>query len=489
MLRRTLYLVTAIAVLVACAGQQALRASQPAEEGAGEAALEQMQSIADRYETALDRWQHEDSELAASELKVLRRELSGAAQDCAERKECDAGRALAVYADLLRRHGEGLVGRSADHAEGPFDEKTAADEGAGSVMLADLPEATETITLLKGRELRDVIAINGPVKAALNEWLTWMRPQLIESFENYQFLRRQMWPEYEAAGLPEAVLFGILAKESLAKVHAVSRVGASGPLQFMPATGARFGLGRDAQGFDTRFDPQLAARANVRYLNERFAAFNNDLAFALAAYNGGEGRLLRIYRGASRKNFWDAALNSRLPAETRDYVPMVLAAAWLFLHPDEYGVVFPNVAAQPAELVLRQVTSVNQLAICLGQEGSRSGWFRALRNLNPRLEPHEHLAIGSKLQVPATVLDDYGTHCVDGERARLAALIANASKRHPSALLLAAGYTVRRGDSIDRIARRHQCGSPLALAASNGIKGPRFMIRPGQTIRLAGCRV
>ena len=50
---------------------------------------------------------------------------------------------------------------------------------------------------------------------------------------NYQYLRFEMWPEYQKAGLPEAMLFGILAKESGGKVHAVSRSGAAGPLQFM----------------------------------------------------------------------------------------------------------------------------------------------------------------------------------------------------------------------------------------------------------------
>src|SRR3546814_19579029 len=102
-------------------------------------------------------------------------------------------------------------------------------------------------------------------------------------------MRYLMWPEYEKAGLPEALLFGILAKESGGRVHAVSRSGASGPLQFMYSTGLRYGLGQ-VNGFDTRFDPQLSARANVAYLNDRFAALNHNLELALAAYNGGEGR-------------------------------------------------------------------------------------------------------------------------------------------------------------------------------------------------------
>ena len=117
-------------------------------------------------------------------------------------------------------------------------------------------------------------------------------------------MRYLMSPEYERAGLPEALLFGIMAKESGGKVHAVSRAGASGPLQFMPATGTRFGLYRDGTGFDTRFDPQQSARANAAYINERFAELNRNLEYTIAAYNGGEGRAARLYRANGGASFW-----------------------------------------------------------------------------------------------------------------------------------------------------------------------------------------
>ena len=231
-----------------------------------------------------------------------------------------------------------------------------------------------------------------------------MRPQLIEAHENYQFMRGRMWPVYQQAGLPEALLFGILAKESAGKVHAVSRAGAAGPLQFMPATGARYGLSKAADGFDQRFDPEQATRANAKYISDRLAEFNNDLAFTLAAYNGGEGRALRLYKSARQKNYWAGSVSGRLPSETRDYVPMVLAAAWLFLHAEDYGLSFPKAVEEEVDLQLAAEASINQLAICLGQQGTRSGWFRALRNLNPKLLPQTTMPAGSTLRVPQPVL-------------------------------------------------------------------------------------
>ena len=60
---------------------------------------------------------------------------------------------------------------------------------------------------------------------------------------------------------------------------------------------------------------------------------NRSIELALAAYNGGEGRALRVYQGSGGRNFWEADVYNQFPSETQDYVPMVIAAAWLFLHP------------------------------------------------------------------------------------------------------------------------------------------------------------
>ena len=93
----------------------------------------------------------------------------------------------------------------------------------------------------------------------------------MDSYENYRYMQHLMSPAFKRHGLPEALLFGIMAKESNGKVHAGSRAGAVGPLQFMPATGRRFGLGNDGTGFDTRYDAALSADAAAQYLTERMA--------------------------------------------------------------------------------------------------------------------------------------------------------------------------------------------------------------------------
>jgi hypothetical protein len=179
------------------------------------------------------------------------------------------------------------------------------------------------------------------VRAALNDWLTWKRPELVDTFDNYRFLRAELAPIYREPALPEALLFAIMATESRAKAHAFSRAGAAGPMQFMRRTAMRYGLG-SGDGFDLRLDPVASTRASASYLNDRLDDLEDDLEKALAAYNVGESRLRRLHIKLDGSSLWDPAMQQSLPAETRRYVPKVLAAAWLFLHPDELGVSWPE---------------------------------------------------------------------------------------------------------------------------------------------------
>src|SRR3546814_13897730 len=116
------------------------------------------------------------------------------------------------------------------------------------------------------------------------------------------------------------------------------------------APGKGFGLGPCGTGFDTRYDPHAAAVAAAAYLNERLGQLNNSIDMSLAAYNGGEGRALRVHENSHGRGFWNADIYNQFPAETRDYVPMVIAAAWRFMHPREYGLPFRRVQTRPSHL-------------------------------------------------------------------------------------------------------------------------------------------
>jgi membrane-bound lytic murein transglycosylase D len=74
---------------------------------------------------------------------------------------------------------------------------------------------------------------------------------------------------------------------------------------------------------------------------------------------------------------------------------MVIAAAWLFLHPKQYGVELPEGRTRARRRSAAAATSIYELTICLGNSGTRDGYMRALRNLNPRYEADSWIPAGT----------------------------------------------------------------------------------------------
>ena len=424
-------------------------------------------------------------EIGGEELMgAASRSLVAGAADCDMLQACDAERFVRAFDALLTEQGIALKRQTSRIAELETSiEEDIEREPGTSPFAAAMPAMEQSVSLLRGTDLREMINLNGPVNAALDDWLTWMRPKLMESYRNYQFLRAEIAPVYEEAGLPEALLFAMIATESGGKVHSYSRAGAAGPLQFMSRTGRNYGL-RTVDGFDMRLDPVAATRANVGYLNDRFAELGGDLEKALAAYNGGEGRMRTLNRRHNGTALWDSRIYYSLPRETREYVPRVLAAAWLFLHPEDYNLAWPTFETGKTTLVVEQDIAIGELSICLGQEHSSDGWFRTLRNLNPRLKPGDRIAAGEEIVVPEILVEVYTEQCLEGELIERARALHDANYPDGSELV---PYIVRRGDTLGKIAARHRCVSIRELAAINNIRPPRYIIRLGQELKVPAC--
>lgn len=481
---RPLALAVAFGLLGACASAGGRKASAPVD-----ALYSQLDEASKGYETALQ--QSREGNLDASQLTLTRSldQLKAAAARCGNTPGCDAQRFFSVFDRLLRLKDGDFSGDQDLNSDVDPAQRSLP---TGKTGAAALPQAQRSVTLLHGQKLSELIAMNGPVKAALEMWLTQWRPQLMNAWVNYQYMRYQMWPQYEKADLPEALLFGMVAKESGGKVHAVSRSGAAGPLQFMYATGMRFGLGSD-DGFDTRFDPSASARANAEYLNEQLRKFNNNLELTIGAYNTGEGRMGRLVGDNSALSFYDPRIYNALPQETRDYVPSVLAAAWLFLHPESYNLRFPKVDGAPGSIVLKRPASLSELTVCLGSaDGMSDGWFRTLRNLNPKLDPQVTQPAGARLTVPKNLEGAYASRCIEGPWPILAGDLHHAvipvvtAPVAPPVAASESRYKVRRGDSLISIVRNLHCSSVQEVSEMNGLKHHR--LRTGQVLKLPACR-
>lgn len=139
-------------------------------------------------------------------------------------------------------------------------------------------------------------------------------------------LRPMLTPILQEASIPDEIAALVLV-ESGGRPTALSPKGARGIWQFMPDTARRYGLTVNGET-DDRLDVQKSTRAAARYLKDLYAQFD-EWPLALAAYNAGE-QLVRnaVLRGGT-KDFVRLRNKGLLPAETREYVPAVLAAATL----------------------------------------------------------------------------------------------------------------------------------------------------------------
>ena len=507
----------AVLVLLLVAPSALAQRVSARDKAAIEALNARMAAAEKRYRDGLVLIANSDPKGAAESDAALE-DMEDIMDACIQQRGCQVHTLLTAYKRLLKENAD---------AESPASEETSdtdiGEDSDHSVAPAgNVPEAARAATLLNDQRhaFDKMVQYNPAVQAGIRRWLTDMRGALITSYENYQNMRAEMYPSWESHRLPEALLFGIMAKESNGRVHATSRAGAAGPMQFMYATGRRFGLGPDGSGFDTRYDPYASGEASAAYINERMRELNNNIELALAAYNGGEGRAARVYRQNPGLGFWNDVVYSEFPGETRDYVPMVIAAAWLFLHPKQYGLEFPKITVQPAPLKLAKDSSIYELTICLGNGGTREGFMRALRNLNPRYEAESWIPAGTTLKANTKIVGLYNRYCVSGPRADLARTLVTADPT--KAIIRSLGgnvavgdvtpvegvpttvatgqpkpaepkaeqareYRVAKGDTLGRISQRYRCDLKQ-LARGNGIKGPGYNVKPGQTIRLESCK-
>src|SRR5262245_35590633 len=155
---------------------------------------------------------------------------------------------------------------------------------------------------------------------------------------------------FRAEGLPLDLAYVPLV-ESAFKPNALSRAKAKGVWQFMTGTALENGLRRDWY-IDERSDPEKATVAAAKYLGTLSRLFGGDWHLALASYNGGPGRLQRAMKSSRLDDFWKLAAKPKvLPRETREYVPMILAAIVIARNPAQYGFDFEAEEAVPFETV------------------------------------------------------------------------------------------------------------------------------------------
>ncbi len=172
-----------------------------------------------------------------------------------------------------------------------------------------------------------------------------------------------MVEEAEKRGLPaEIVLLPIV--ESAFQPFAYSHGRAAGLWQFIPATGRRYGL-KMSWWYDGRRDVTEATRAAYEYFEYLHKLFDGDWMHALAAYNSGEGTVMRAIRKNKKRGRKTDYWSLDLPQETEGYVPKLLAIAAIIDEPYTYNIEVNTIDDEP---VLAAVDVGSQIDMDLAAE-------------------------------------------------------------------------------------------------------------------------
>jgi membrane-bound lytic murein transglycosylase D len=266
---------------------------------------------------------------------------------------------------------------------------------------------------------------------------------------------------FREEGLPLDLAYVPLV-ESAFKPTALSRASARGVWQFMRPTARENGLEHDWY-IDERADPEKATRAAAKYLKTLHRIFDGDWHLALASYNGGPGRVQRAMKRFGVRDFWGlSASRGRLPRETREYVPMILAAMIIARNPAQYGFDVPAAAPPVTDVVtLNGPVDLRRIAEWANVPAE------TIRALNPELRrwttPVRQSAY--ELKVPA------GTAAAVAEAHAATAPDEAASLQY---------YSVRKGESLLGIARKLRV-SRSDLAEANYLRA-NARVRPGQKL-------
>lgn len=275
--------------------------------------------------------------------------------------------------------------------------------------------------------------------------------------------------------LPEELKY-LSIVESALNPKAVSRVGAGGLWQFMPATGLELGLRIDKE-VDERSDPIKSTEAAMVHIQRQYDRFE-DWALALAAYNSGSGRVSRAVKRARSKNFWQ--IQRYLPKETRNYVPAFIAASYLVDYYEEHDLkpVYPDLDLQITETIkLYDTLSFEQIVLLTELPIEVVQWLNA-----PYRKGFIPASVeGHSLTLPRRVMGIVKEYMESRRLDTQGGAFAKVNLTLPETRYYKSNYIVLEGKTLPDIARELKC-TVHQLRAWNKLKNNK--IEPGQKLTI-----
>jgi membrane-bound lytic murein transglycosylase D len=321
----------------------------------------------------------------------------------------------------------------------PLPHEQAEDAAATGLTLGDIPfssgtDAASAYTSLWDR-IRASYAMQELDSPLVQDWENWYasRPdyvaRMVARAGRYLYY---IVEEVEKRGMPaEIALLPMI--ESAYNPRAYSTSHASGIWQFIPSTGKLYGLEQNWWQ-DERRDVLAATKAALDYLDKLYEMFGS-WELALAAYNWGEGAVARAVQHNESRGLKADYLSLDMPAETRNYIPKLMAVKNIVTRPESYGLVLAEVQNRPYFAV---VTTDRHIDVKLAAKLADTP-MEEFQALNPS---HNRPVIRADASQPILLPAD-----------RAEVFQANL-QTHAESLTSWQSYTIEKGDRIERIAQR-----------------------------------
>jgi len=276
-------------------------------------------------------------------------------------------------------------------------------------------------------------------------------------------------------------LIWLAQAESVWKPNALSRAAAKGIWQFVPGTGQRYGLEQTAW-IDDRSHPEKSTRSAARYLKWLHEHFAGDWLLAIAAYNSGEHRVDDAIARCGYADFWELQKRGMLPAETRNYVPIILSILIISKNQKRYG--FEVKADAPLTYDLATIPSQTDLKV-VADLLSRP--YEAIQELNPELRRGVTPPSEYTLKIPKGTKKAFEvaySNLPQEQRVRRIVIPRDdiAEGYRSGYRTQVVSYHARRGDTLQALSHRYGC-SVQDIARLNKMSS-RGSLRNGQTIRV-----
>ena len=273
--------------------------------------------------------------------------------------------------------------------------------------------------------------------------------------------------------------------ESALNPMARSHAGAAGLWQFMPATGKLYGLEINSL-VDERMDPIRSTEAACRFLKALYSIYH-DWNLVIAAYNCGGGNVNKaIHRAGDKRDFW--SIYPYLPRETRNYLPIFIAANYAMNYGEEHGI-----CKAPIEKTMLTDTIRTNQRLHLQQVSEKLDInMDELRRLNPQYSrdilpggteytlclPSEK--VGAFIDMQDSIVAYKADSLINNRRAEIdmAKVTSITGAYRVNGVTY---YTIRNGDTLGGIAKKFHC-TVKQLKQWNGLKNDN--IRAGKKLKI-----